>query len=164
MPRSDPSQRHELASARIQACDTCAADSRLRPPTCIPPTRGMRGESDESSQDHDPGGGPNRIAGHRVRLLLVTLPCSCGNGFEHHVNCNRRRLDGLRHVGPALLRAADARDVLEILAKKSRKASSCNSRQTPLNCHVRWRSGRADHRNVADSIDSPRTASVQNCS
>ena len=74
---------------------------------------GMRGESQLAAQDHDPGrrSEPHR-SGHRIRLLLR----ACGDGAargrlrDHHGQLQSgNRVDRLRHLRPAVLRAPHVR-------------------------------------------------------
>ena len=70
-------------------------------------------QSDPPAQGHDPGrrAEPHR-AGDRVRLLLLPrlVRAPRGGDRDHHGQLQPRDgLDRLRHLGPALLRAADAR-------------------------------------------------------
>ena len=75
--------------------------------------RGMRGESEHAAQDHDPGrrSEPHR-PGHRVRLLLRARGDGAARGRlrDHHGQLQSGdRVDRLRHLRPAVLRAADLR-------------------------------------------------------
>ncbi len=70
-------------------------------------------QSDRAAQDHDPGRRtePHR-PGDRVRLLLRARRHGAARGRlrDHHGQLQSRdRLDRLRHLRPAVLRAADAR-------------------------------------------------------
>jgi hypothetical protein len=85
------------------------------------------------------GGHPRRRPqphrpGHRVRLLLLPrlLRADRGRLRDHHGQLQPRDgVDRLRHLRPALFRAADAEDVLEILRVEQKTArctaSSCSS-------------------------------------
>ncbi len=73
----------------------------------------VRSQSDEQAEDHDPGrrSEPHR-PGHRVRLLLRARGARPARGRvrDHHGQLQPGDgLDGLRHVRPPVLRAADAR-------------------------------------------------------
>ena len=74
---------------------------------------GVRGEADHAAQDHDPGRRPEpHRPGHRVRLLLRARGAAAARGRlrDHHGQLQPRdRLDRLRHLRPAVLRAPDAR-------------------------------------------------------
>ena len=85
--------------------------------------RGMRGESEHPAQDHDPGRRPEpHRPGHRVRLLLRARRHGAVRGRlrDHHGELQSGDgLDRLRHLGPAVLRAADAsRTCMEIIEKE----------------------------------------------
>ena len=99
--------------------------SPRRPPTCTRPTRRglfgetvsrarrLRGAPVGRAEDHHPRRRPQpHRPGHRVRLLL--LPCLLrahrGGLRDHHDQLQPGDgVDRLRHLGPALLRAADRR-------------------------------------------------------
>ena len=84
------------------------------PPTCTPPTtRRTRREPTNRQEDHDAGrrAQPHR-PGHRVRLLLRARGARPARGRlrDHHGQLQPGDgLHRLRHLGPALLRAAHAR-------------------------------------------------------
>ena len=72
----------------------------------------LRGQSERPREDHHPGQRPQpHRAGHRVRLLLLPrrLCALEGRLRDHHGQLQPRDgFDGLRHLRPAVLRAADA--------------------------------------------------------
>ena len=75
--------------------------------------RGVRGRADRPQEDHDPRrrAEPHR-PGHRVRLLLRARRAGAARGGlrdDHGQLQSRDRLDRLRHLRPAVLRAAHAR-------------------------------------------------------
>ena len=94
--------------------DTCAARVRhLHRLSLFDLRRGVRSRTHYPPQDHDSGRRTQSDRpGHRVRLLLR----ACGHGAargrlrDHHGQLQSGdRLDRLRHLGPAVLRAADLR-------------------------------------------------------
>ena len=110
-----------LASIPVyKRIDTCAAEfasptayfySTYEVPFAGAPARRGRAVRREESDDPRRRAEPHR-PGHRVRLLL--LPCllrALGGGLrdDHGQLQSRDRLDRLRHLGPALFRAADRR-------------------------------------------------------
>jgi carbamoyl-phosphate synthase large subunit len=94
--------------------DTCAAEFVASTPTCTRPTRvGVRSRADRPRQGHHSriGAEPHR-PGHRVRhLLRARLLRAAGDRLrdDHDQLQSRDGLHRLRHIRPALLRAAHAR-------------------------------------------------------
>ena len=95
-----------------------------------PPTRlhvlDLRGTSARSATDRQKkimvlGGGPNRI-GQGIEFDYCCVRAALAmreDGYETiMVNCNPETVHRLRHLRPPVLRAADARDVLEIVDKE----------------------------------------------
>ena len=93
---------------------------------------GVRGRAHRPAQDHDPGRRtePHR-PGHRVRLLLRARGARAARGWfrDHHGQLQSGdRLHRLRHLRPAVLRAADARGRAGDPGEgEARRASSCSS-------------------------------------
>jgi carbamoyl-phosphate synthase large subunit len=119
------------ACTRSTSASTPAPPNSPRPPpTCTRPTRPRLGQPRLRGARLRPqeGGHPRRRPephrpGHRVRLLL--LPCRLraqGRGLrgDHGQLQPGNRVDRLRHLRPALFRAADREDVLEILTNSNR--------------------------------------------
>ena len=113
--------------------DTCAAEFPAETPYLYS-TFGTESEAEptEPAQGDHPGLGaePDR-PGDRVRLLLRArrLGARQARHRDHHGQLQPRdRLDRLRHLGPALLRTADARARARGLRRRrSPTASSCSS-------------------------------------
>jgi carbamoyl-phosphate synthase large subunit len=81
------------------------------------------------------GGGPNRI-GQGIEFDYCCCPCRlCAARRrlrDHHGQLQPGdRLHRLRHLRPALLRAADLEDVLEIVETERPSASSCSTAARP---------------------------------
>ena len=117
--------------------------------------RGVRGRADRPEEDH----GPRRRAephrpGHRVRLLLRPRRPRHARGRlrDHHGQLQPRdRVDRLRHLGPPLLRAGDARG-----RARDRRQGKAGRRDRPVRradaAQARARAGeggRADRRHLA---------------
>jgi hypothetical protein len=154
--------------------DTCAAE--FASPTAYmystyeaPFVGKVRCEADPSEREKIVilGGGPNRI-GQGIEFDY----CCCHAAFALSaagyetimINCNPEPSDRLRHVGPALFRAADRRGRWPFSTRSASAAPSRRDRpvrrQTPLKLAPRHRTfGRADPRHFGRlrSI-SPRTA------
>ena len=121
--RGPPGAHARLASARCTSASTPAPPSSQSPTpymysTYEEPLRRARPkcEADTESdreEDRHPGRRPQpHRPGHRVRLLLLPrrLRPARGRLRDHHGQLQPRdRLDRLRHLRPALLRAADRR-------------------------------------------------------
>ena len=165
--RAPPRARH--AAGVTSAWTPAPPSSPPRPPTSTRPTRrSARRSPTDRPQDHDPRRRPEpHRPGHRVRLLLRARRARAARGRvrDHHGQLQPGdRLDRLRHLGPPVLRAADAR---------GRAWRSCDVEkpmgvivqyggQTPLKLRRGARgSRRADHRHHARiRSTSPRTASA----
>ncbi len=74
---------------------------------------GMRGRTHRAAQDHDPGRRPeSHRPGNRIRLLLRARRHGAARGRLRDADGELQSGDGLhrlRHLGPAVLRAADLR-------------------------------------------------------
>ena len=116
---------------------------------------GVRGESDQPAQDHDPRRRPEpHRPGDRVRLLLRARGPAAARGRvrDHHGQLQPRdRLHRLRHLRPAVLRAPDARGrARDPRGREARRGDRAVRRPDAAEAVARARGGRrADHRHLA---------------
>jgi carbamoyl-phosphate synthase large subunit len=131
--------RHELGIRPVfKRVDTCAAEFASSTAYFYSTyEEECEAAPSDAAQDHGPRRRPEpHRAGHRVRLLLLPrrLRAARGRLRDHHGQLQPGdRLHRLRHLRPALLRAADPEDVLEIVEKERPKGVIVQyGGQTPL--------------------------------
>jgi carbamoyl-phosphate synthase large subunit len=136
--------------------DTCAAEFAARHALHVLDLRDATASGAPSARPSRPtakkvvilGGGPNRI-GQGIEFDYCCCPrrlrAARGRLRDHHGQLQPRdRLDRLRHLRPALFRAADAEDVLEIIRVEQTNGQLKGvivqfGGQTPLKLAPRWR-------------------------
>jgi hypothetical protein len=138
-----PTSRARAPRARrapvFKRIDTCAAEFASPRPTCIRPTRapsrrraGMREATRPTRKKVIIlGGGPNRI-GQGIEFDYCCVPrrlCAEGGRLrDHHGQLQSgNRLDRLRHLRPALFRAADRRGRARDHRASSSRTARCSA-------------------------------------
>ena len=150
-------KRHELKVTPVyKRVDTCAAEFATSTAYLYSTyEEECEARADQPPQDHDPRrrSEPHR-PGDRVRLLLRARRAGAARGRlrDHHGQLQPRdRLHRLRHLRPAVLRAADARGrARDPRGREARRRDRAVRRPDPAEAGARARGRRrADHRHLA---------------